>query len=312
MLRQPINDLLGPARHILLTGCGGGYDVFGAVPLAIELLDAGREVVLANHSFCYLNGLDGALQQPDCPNLYRVPPAAATEDAYCPEAWLARWFAEEHGRALTMWGFDKTGVQPLQRALQSIVERHGVDAIVLIDGGIDALLRGDETSLGTPAEDLVFLAAASALAVPRQVLACVGFGAEQRDGICHDQVFGRIAELTRLNAFLGAAALLPQTRPGQLYRAAVEYTFAHQQQRKRSHVHEVVSAAVAGEFGPRGPHTWLSPLLALYWFFDLPTVAKTHLFLDHLRDSDDIWQVNARIEAFRKSLSVRDRSAIPI
>lgn len=312
MLTQPIDDLLGPAQHILLTGCGGGYDVFGAVPLAIELLDAGHDVVLANHSFCYLNGLDGALQQPDCPNLYRVPPAAAVEDAYCPEAWLARWFAEEHGRELTMWGFDKTGVRPLQRALQSIVERHTIDAIVLIDGGIDALLRGDETSLGTPAEDLAFLAAASALRVPRQLLVCVGMGAEQRDGICHEQVFSRIAELTRERGFLGTAALLPQTRAGQRYRAAVDYTFAHQQAKKRSHVHEVVSAAVAGEYGSRGPHTWLSPLLALYWFFDLATVARTHLFLEQLRDTDDIWQVNALVEAIRKGLTVRDRSAIPI
>jgi hypothetical protein len=309
---QPINGLLGPAQHILLTGCGGGYDVFGAVPLAIELLDAGRDVVLGNHSFCYLNGLDGALQQPDCPNLYRVPASAATEEAYCPEAWLARWFAEEHGRELTIWGFDKTGVQPLRRALQSIVDRHAIDAIVLIDGGIDAVLRGDETSLGTPAEDLAFLAATATLDVPRQALACVGFGAEQRDGICHEQVLGRIAELTRSNGFLGTAALLPQTRSGQRYRAAVDYTFAHQQAKKRSHVHEVVSAAMAGEYGSRGPHTWLSPLLALYWFFDLAMVAQTHLFLDQLNDTEDIWQVSARIEAFRKSLSVRERSAIPI
>src|SRR5262245_1872586 len=152
-MRDLILGRLPHARRILLAGCGGGYDVLGAVPLLHALRAAGLEVELASLSFCYLNGLDGARQDPDVPNLYAVPGAAAAERAYCPEAWLARWLDGEYPRAdgeHVVWSFDKTGVRPLARAYRALVERLAIDAIVLVDGGIDAMLRGDETSLGTP------------------------------------------------------------------------------------------------------------------------------------------------------------------
>jgi len=73
-----------------------------------------------------------------------------------------------------------------------------------VDGGIDALLRGDESALGTPAEDMTSLCAVSRLEVPTKVLTCFAMGGEMRDGICHAQAFDRIGELTRLGGFLGA------------------------------------------------------------------------------------------------------------
>ena len=71
-------------------------------------------------------------------------------------------------------------------------------------------------------------------------------------------------------------------------------------------------AAMRGEFGSNGEHVWLSPLLSVLWFFSLPVVAKTHLFLADLAGPDGIWDVSARIEGFRKTLRVRERTKIPI
>lgn len=312
MFDQPIRDALTRARRILLAGCGGGYDLFGAIPFLVELASSDREIHLASLSFTYLNGLDGAIQNRALPNLYEVPAAAATSAAYCPEAWLARWCERTFGQPSSVWCFDKTGVRPLVAAYQYIVERLGIDCIVLIDGGVDALLRGDESSLGTPAEDLVSLAAVQQIAGPAKILACVGLGGEMRDGICHAQVFDRMAELARHDAYLGATALLPQTRAGQLYREAVEFTFENQREQRQSHIHRVIGAAMAGESGSRGPHIWLSPLLSLYWFFALPQVAATHLFLPYLFDTVSIGEVTLRIEGIRKGIQVRDRDTIPI
>jgi hypothetical protein len=312
MLEQPFAERLAGARRVLLAGCGGGYDVLGAVPLLAALDDGQREIHLASLSFCYLNGLDGARQQPALPNLYEVPATAATADAYCPEAWLARWLEERRGRRQSVWAFEKTGVKPLATAYRWLVEHLDIDAIVLIDGGIDAILRGDESSLGTPAEDLASLAAVHALDVPVKLLACVGLGAEVRDGICHDQVFDRMAELTRHGGYLGSVALLDTTVAGQRYRDAVEYVFANQSTQRTSHVHKVVLAAMNGTSGADGPHIWYSPLLNQLWFFALDTVAETHLFLPELASTDTMWEVSARIEAIRKSVPVRIRSSIPI
>jgi hypothetical protein len=312
MLSQPVVAALDAARRVLLAGCGGGYDVLGAVPLLVELLARGKEVVLASHSFCYLNGLAGARQEEAVPNLYAVPAAAATEAAYCPEAWLARWLEERLGRRQVVWAFDKTGVQPLLRAYRHVVAAEHIDAVVLIDGGIDALLRGDESELGTPSEDLASLCAAKALEVPVKLLACVGLGAELRDGICHEQVFARIAELTRRGGYLGAAALVRGGAATDAYRDAVDFVFAHQAAQRRSHVHKVIGAAVDGQYGLEGPHVWLSPLLSLYWYFKLDEVVASHLFLDELSATQTIWDVTARVEACRAGLSIQDRSKILI
>ena len=122
----------------------------------------------------------------------------------------------------------------------------------------------------------------------------------------------RIAELTRAGAFLGADALVAGTPRGERYRDAMAFVTGHQQGVKQSHVHKVVLSAMAGDYGEVAPHVWLSPLLPMYWWFDLAAVARSHLFLDGLRDTQTIWDVQARVEAARKSLAIRSRTAIPI
>lgn len=315
MVDPTVLRALGGARRVLIAGCGGGYDVLGAVPLRHALRAAGIEVHLASLSFAYLNGLDRAQQDREVPNLYAVAADAATTRAYCPEAHLAAYLdredPREDGGPHVVWSFDKTGVRPLAAAYRALVERLALDAIILVDGGIDALLRGDETSLGTPSEDLASLCAATSVGVP-VLLACVGMTSELRDGIVHAQVFERIAELSREGAYLGAAALVAGTPACDVYVRAVEAVFAGQAEQKQSHVHRVIMRAVRGEFGATAPHVWLSPLASMYWYFDAHAVARTHCFLDELRGTESIWQVAARIEVIRKSLAIKDRSPVPI
>ncbi|MFG2682134.1 FAD-dependent monooxygenase [Streptomyces sp. NPDC048392] len=46
---------------------------------------------------------------------------------------------------------------------------HRIDAVVLVDGGTDTMLRGDEAGLGPPEEDLTSVAALAALdGVPQE------------------------------------------------------------------------------------------------------------------------------------------------
>jgi hypothetical protein len=54
-----------------------------------------------------------------------------------------------------------------------------------------------------------------------------------------------------------------------------------------------VISAVRGHSGDyhltaktRGNRLWISPLMPLYWFFDLPAVARRNLFLPALRNSE--------------------------
>ncbi len=116
MLKQSISKRLEGASNVLIAGAGGGYDVLGAIPLGLALADSGASVHYANTSFAVLERLAGASPDPEAEDLYRVGPDAATEDAYCPEAWLARWLTKRSGTETAVWAFRKTGVQPLQSA----------------------------------------------------------------------------------------------------------------------------------------------------------------------------------------------------
>jgi hypothetical protein len=312
MLQQPVSHIIGKSRTVLLVGCGDSYDVFGAVPLVVELVLAGRHVHLASLSQTYLAGLSGAAAVSSHPSLYKVGAAAAVNSAYCPEAWLARWLEEQLGRRQPVWCLDRTGVKSMRAALSHLQEQLSVDCVVLIGGGVDALLRGDEHSLGTPAEDFLSLSAVAGLEGVRKVLACIGLGSGARDGIRHVEVFERIAELTRAGAFLGTAALVGKSTSGKVYQDALRYAFENQSNQKRSHVHDLISRAVRGEFGAVDPYSWLSPLLNLFWFFDLNAVARTNLIAAQLETAESFQEIGAIIEAVRRDLPVKSGGAIPI
>lgn len=312
MLEPAAVATLAPCRSVLLAGAGGGYDVLGAVPLLVQLRAAGKNVHLASLTFSDLEALSPLEREHTAPNLAAVRGEAAVAGLYCPEAWLAGWLASNLDYRQPVWLLDKTGVEPMRVAYELLVEKLSVDAIVLVDGGIDVLLRGDETSLGTPGEDLTSLCAVSAVHCPVKLVACLGMGSELPDGIHHSQFLERVSQLSQIGGFLGTSSLSLLSEAGRAYESAVEYIFSNQRGLRQSHVHRVVLGAMRGVFGPIAEHTWLSPLLPIYWFFDLPSVAATHLFLTSLRGTQTAWEVSAIIEAFRNTTPTRPASAIPI
>lgn len=312
IIAQPYVERIKRAHRILLAGCGGGYDVFGAIPLLLELREMGKDVHLASLSFSSPDALGAERPEASIPGLFILRSSNADEDRYCPESWLAKALEPITGREEIVWCFRTDGVVPLREAYRWVVQRLGIDLIILIDGGVDALLRGDECSLGTPAEDLTSLAAISSLEQTVALLACVGFGAEIRDGVCHAQALERIAELSQTGAFLGSSSLISSTPGGELYLRIVGETAIRQRRVHGSHIHSVLARSVRGEFGTHEEHTWISPLLALFWFFDARMVAATNIFVTQVAGTSALWEVVAVIEAMRKSIPIRQRTSIPI
>jgi hypothetical protein len=311
-LTQPFGAVLSRAQRILFVGAGGGYDILGAVPLAAELFAAGKQVHFAGVTFSAVSTLPGTQPHPAHPALYPVTAESAVRDRYCPEAWLARWLETTHGYREPLWLLKKCGVRPASAAYGWLATSLSIDTIVLVDGGVDVLLKGNETSIGTPVEDLCSLAALDGVDVPTRLIACIGFGSELREGVRHAQVLERMAELTAAGAHLGTAALSLDTAPGRAYRDALEFTFAHQEGHKQSHVHAIVLSSLRGFFGGSEPDVWVSPLASLFWFFDLPTVARTHVFLPHLAQTESVFDLTAIVRECRKALPARPSSAIPI
>ena len=73
-----------------------------------------------------------------------------------------------------------------------------------------------------------------------------------------------------------------------------------------------------GEFGDvrftdrtAGSELFINPLMAIYFGFELAALARRSLYLDQLEGTESIFEVSARIEAFRNSVDARPRRAIP-
>ncbi|SOE07006.1 DUF1152 domain-containing protein [Streptomyces sp. Ag109_G2-15] len=307
-LREPLFfTRLREARRVLVAGAGGGFDVYAGLPLAFALRSAGAEVHLANLSFSDLYGL--SLDSWVAEDVAAVRPDTQLRGDYFPERALARWLGEQ-GLPDTVYAFPRTGVEPLRAAYRALLDHlGGVDAVVLVDGGTDILMRGDEHGLGTPEEDMASLAAVAGLdEVPHRLVACLGFGVDAYHGVNHSLFLENLAALDREGAYLGAFSLPRESQEGALYLDAV----AHAQQSHESYpsiVHGSVAAAVRGDFGDvrftertRDSELFVNPLMSLYFCVDLPALARANLYLDRLAGTMLMRQISSVIAGFREEL----------
>ena len=183
-----------------MPGAGGGFDVYAGLPLYFALRAAGREVFLANLTFTYLGETDARYLAP------HLAVGDAGDDGrrpLLPRAPAGRMAARGRVSA-AVYAFEKVGVRPLRAAYRHLVGELDIDAVVLVDGGTDILMRGDEAGLGTPEEDMTSLAAVAGLDVPSKLVVCLGFGIDAYHGVCHAHVLENIAALERDGGYLGA------------------------------------------------------------------------------------------------------------
>jgi hypothetical protein len=288
-LNLPILEKLSNCNNILIAGMGGGFDVFCGLPIYFELINRGKKVHLANFSFSDITSLRDGVQL--TPSLVGVSSDLKDIGIYFPEKYLSEWFREQQNSEIIIWCFQKTGVRPLFNNSHMLLDHLSIDGILLIDGGVDSLIQGDEKGVGTVVEDAISLYVVNEMDhIPVRILATVAFGAEKN--ISYNQIFENIALLTKAGAFQGVCALTPQMESYQSFENAVLFV---QQQRGQepSVINSSLISAVRGEFGnyhltakTKGSRLWISPLMTLYWFFDLPMVASHNKFLNFLKDTE--------------------------
>jgi len=310
-LRLP--SAIEDSQRILVAGAGGGFDVYAGLPIYERLRLLGKKVYLANLSFVSLGTTNAqALTRA----LYAVEPSTTGQDLYFPERTLAQYLSRR-GDDVRVYAFEQLGVAPIREGYAHLVQSLGLDAIVLVDGGTDILLRGDEAGLGTPSEDMASLAAVAAMDVPTRVVVCVGFGVDTYHGVCHANWLENVAALTADGAFLGATALLERMPEVRLYLDAVNVADLTTRERP-SIVNGSIASAIQGHFGDyhRNQRTqssklFINPLMSFLWAFDLAAVAERNLYLDRLADTETIRDIHLAIEYFRETVRCRSWQAIP-
>lgn len=287
----------------MIAGAGGGHDLYVGLPLYHYLKPRAEAVFLGNMSFSSLYPETGRRLTPA---LTEIDADTQGSDEYFPERVLSGWF-RSRGEEVPIYCFQRTGVLTLLKAWQVLVDRLKLDAIVLADGGTDSLMRGDEVGLGTPQEDLASIAAVHALDVPIKILSCAGFGVDAFDQVCHATVLEATAALQRKGGFLGAFSLLPQMPEVKLFVEAVNHN-VEMMNHSPSVVSNSIASAVEGHYGNHqrtwrtsGSKLYISPLMSMYWSYEVDAVARRCLYLKELSKTVSYGDVERVIQEFRKA-----------
>jgi len=281
----------------LYIGGGGGWDILGSIPLGLSRspIEVARYANLSSqHSdFLVSEPFEGC--NPEYP--------LQTTRPY-----------------LNLSVIGRHGVQLVRKAILEILADKEIDTIIVVDGGVDALMTGDEVGAGTFLEDSIMLAAVSGLTGYKSYLACLGFGTETDEELNHYRCLENMAALNAAGAFLGSCSLTADMWDFEYYKETHELA---SKLCKPSHIHSKVIAAVEGKFGnvnleydarlvaPKAG-TFINPLMASYWFFDLRKVAARNKLVPLIEKTNTI--VDAII-TLRQNVSImdkRDRQTIPL
>lgn len=288
-LNLPIIDKLAKCKNILIVGMGGAFDVVCSLPIYFELKQQGYNVHLANFSFSNIFGLEDSIQLTE--TLVGVSTEQKKWAQHYPELYLIEWFKEKRQEIFTLWCFQKTGARSLLENYRVLVNHLSIDGILLIDNGYDSIMRGNEGITSTQVESTISLFAVNQLTdISTRILTCTGIGAK-RNAIS-PYIMENVAKFTRAGGCFGTCSLLPQMAVFQNFENAVSYM-----QNKPLHDPGVISSpmisAVRGEYGDypsskkkKENYLWISPLMAIYWFFDVELVSKNNLFINQLQDTD--------------------------
>jgi hypothetical protein len=305
-LRQIFNE----NKNILLLGIGGGYDIMGAIPFYMASDD--NNFVFANY-----NAGAKTLSKFDTQDLPKE-----TSQSYV-EYRLAQWLAPQ-GVSRYVYAIPKTGVKTAASYIESIVRENDIQAMILVDGGVDSLMTGDEEGSGTWLDDTVMMAAATQVdkRMPK-VLACLGFGTELEEGLCHHHVLKNMADLLADEAFFGCCALLRDSWEFRQYVDACEFVWENQ---RKSHIHTKVISAVNGLFGAVNQYdgvdaqvlggdkckNFISPLMSIYWCFSPSCVLAKNKMAEILKDTNTSTDVLMLYRQMIDKLNVNKRKKEPI
>ncbi|MEO1441014.1 MAG: DUF1152 domain-containing protein [Chloroflexota bacterium] len=244
---------------------------------------------------------------------------------YCPEvhlcAYLDEIYPESGPHSIYACYARDFAVPQLMSFYQQLIAKHDIDAIVLIDGGSDSLMRGDEEGLGDPVEDAVSVTTVAQLdGLKSRLLISTGLGADRFNHVSDAATLRAIAELTEAGGFMGAISVEPQGEPLRFYRGCIEYIYSRQQ--FRSVIAGMILASAEGYFGgavvpplledrlkPDGFFLW--PLTPMLWAFDVKAVAERSLIADWIKDRQTPQQCAIAIAHGRAEIDIRPVENFP-
>ena len=316
-----IFQLLSSSKTVLISGCGGGYDITSGLPLYFALKAQGKQVILANLTFTAirsrLHDRDSKFYCDMCVKVTHDMAPKMSGDDYFPEYYLSQWLWDKYKESVPVYTFVReTGVVQLSKAYSKICLEHKVDAIVLADGGTDSLMFGTEKSMGTPVEDQTSIMAANMVDVPTKILVAVGFGIDSFHGVSHGLFLENVSTLEREGGYLGCFSISRQSVEGKLYLEGYRIISSHM---SPSIVCASITDGMLGYFGnyhstsrTKGSKLFINPLMPIYWTFTLESVVSQIPYASDLRRTKSATAVKQVIRQHQVGKEGELRKSIPL
>lgn len=304
MLNIPTSllDIIRTKNNILISGIGGGFDVYGGLPLYYTLQKLGKNIILANYSFTDFNtAITQGNAEVISPSLLSANSEFEAPIDYYPEGYLSQFFKIGFKEDVPVYMFAKTGTNPLVQSYRYLIDKHKIDLIILIDGGVDSLNTGAETGHGTIIEDTITIAAVSQIQDIEKVVMCIGFGTEVEEKVCGYNVLMNMSNIIKNNGFFGSCSLVKNSNSFVFYKNACMFAFSRQELKRTSHIHRRILPAVDGEFGDfhltdedLATEIFLSPFMSICWFFKFDAIFLYNKLITHVSDSESFFDVVQR------------------
>jgi hypothetical protein len=318
-------------RNILLCGCGGGFDFVHSglfIPLLKEL---GKNIVIASNSFgdpasyvCSASQyVKYARGREDFPPVVQIDEQARQfSEYYAPEYHMKHFLdqtcPEEAPHIVYAYYARDFHVDAYRRLMGYFVRKHEIDCVLMVDGGSDSLMKGDEAGLGDPLEDCVSITALATLKIPRlrhRMLAVCGLGTDRHNDVSDASSLRAIAELTQAGAALGAAYACRPGKAHEFYSRLLEYISSRQE--FQSVVAHCLQAAGAGSFGFTTPDSlrgragkgelFLWPTMATIYLFDVIGVYQRSMIAQWIKDAKSTIEMERKFSQARKTLREQGR-----
>jgi len=286
----PFWSKIADSKRILLSGAGGGFDIYQGIPLFFTLRAMGKEVFLANYTFSAADdeaGFDRIYRDNENEDDLLVVVVSADKveqqnimcKSYFPEYYLSLYFRSKHDIDVPVYTFPRYGHRSLKLGYEAVVEQLDIDTVIAIDGGTDSLMKGNEYQVATVEEDYNTIFAVEAIRnkkVTQKFLICLGLGVDRYHGCSDVSTLRAIAELTQSGSYLGCIQCLPHQQPCVYYREASEFTYQYMPD-SISIVGTSILTAIEGQFGNKhwkgnyrtsGSKLFINPLMSIYWIFE--------------------------------------------
>ena len=319
LLNLPI--YLDQSQNILLASVGGGFDVFNSMAMTHTLSCLNKNWHISSYS------VDSTFRAGEFVPITEFGP----NDTYNPEGILANWINKRPGYGLyghgygsegklperPIWKIGKVGPRPLAEAYKKLISKLNIDTIIMMDGGVDSLMIGNETRKGTVTEEYINFAALADNPIKKHLMS-FGFGCEVEEEISHYRVLENMASLLANNKFEGTCALNRDLADFANYNCAYQHVVERYPNHKKSHIHPRIIRAIQGEFGYKNIEgetimksnkpVFISPLMAVMWWFNGDAVIAQNQLVPMLKNYTTFYEA---VELVRMAPNTRDNQPIP-